>query len=73
MAAGVTADGKEKQMVDISDAPVGVVIAVRWWTLRENVRYTVARIREQRASGGQFESLYTEDLRALLATRAGAR
>jgi hypothetical protein len=59
-------------MVDISDAPVGVVIAVRWWTLRENVRYTVARIREQRASGGQFESLYTEDLRALLATR-GAR
>jgi len=54
-----------------ADTPpgVGIVVSVRWWTLRENVRYTVARIREQRETGGPFEELFLNDLRALLAAR----
>ena len=56
-------------------APVGIVVAVRWNTVREDVVGTIHRIREERARGGQFENLFTNDLRNLLASRhdRGAR
>lgn len=56
--------------IDLTEPPVGIVTDVRWWTLRENVRYTVERIREARASGSiALEVLFTNDLRALLGSR----
>lgn len=58
---------------DFTEPPVGIVVDVRWWTLRENVAYTIQRIREARASEHiALEVLFTNDLRALLSTR-GAR
>ena len=56
--------------IDLTEPPVGIVVDVRWWTLRENVRYTVERIREARASQHiALEVLFTNDLRALLDAR----
>ena len=58
---------------DFTEPPVGIVTKVTPWTLRENVVYTIHRIREARADGHiALEVLFTNDLRALLATR-GAR
>lgn len=55
---------------DLTEPPVGIVTSVTPWTFRENVAYTIQRIRETRQSGhGSLETLFTNDLRALLATR----
>lgn len=57
--------------IDLTEPPVGEVIAVTPWTLRENVRYTVGLIRHARqADFPALEVLFTNDLRALLATRS---
>lgn len=54
----------------LHEPPVGTVVKVRAWTLRENVRHTVANIRAMRAMGHtSLENLYVGDLRALLASR----
>lgn len=61
---------------DLSEPPVGIVVAVRFNSVREDVVSIIHRIREHRASGHEsLEVLYTNDLRALLATRheRGAR